>query len=480
MNSKKFTEAMSEIDNKYVDEAIRYKKKPKKTHWHKWGAVAACLCVVLVAGLLVKSLTSNETIAPGFLVITAYAASSDEEMIMQEGIELPLNYNWSMAMSSRPGLPLKLSADEHPNITFEVSAEGGALLLWEDNKITAMKSPFEIGNDTTIYWTNIYPTFEEYMESTAYINIVIQEEENIVGYAVVKVYTNDLENAPAQTYYAKLLKSVSFPKINGKYQKITSEYVQSEMESIADNIPVAMNGILAEVIELLDNGSCKVEVTGEDSNFSNGDTLTIHYNDVHGSSDKADKQLEVGDTIAVTYDDYKETNGAYSISVEYVDLIETTTQNTEADTVQFHDKKLNRADLSAETLEWLERYNSLTEEEQLAISSIPSDLYELCGYGNATEDIAPTEVEPIDYPPMVMFNNILYTATSYSGNKEDLTAVGGIESYIDYGVPTENNQANDALVGCEIYTSSSAPDFIFVLNNGVYSPYKSTDGTGIE
>lgn len=154
--------------------------------------------------------------------------------------------------------------------------------------------------------------------------------------------------------------------------------------------------------------------------------------------------------------------------------------NSAEETIAFHEKTFNKSELSAETLEWLEKYNELSKDEQLAISYIPADLYKLCGYGNATEDIAPTEVEPIDYPPMVMFNNILYTATSYSGDKEDLTAVGGIESYIDYGVPTENNQANDALVGCEIYTSSSAPDFIFVLNNGVYSPYKSTDGTGIE
>lgn len=152
----------------------------------------------------------------------------------------------------------------------------------------------------------------------------------------------------------------------------------------------------------------------------------------------------------------------------------------ETETISFHDKTFNKADLSADTIEWLEKYNELSEDEQLAISSIPSDLYELCGYGNATEEVAPTEVESIDYPPMVMFNDILYTATSYSGDKEDLSVVGKIESCIDYGVPTENNQANDTLVGCEIYTTSSAPDFIFVLNNGVYSPYKSTDGAGIE
>lgn len=81
---------------------------------------------------------------------------------------------------------------------------------------------------------------------------------------------------------------------------------------------------------------------------------------------------------------------------------------------------------------------------------------------------------------MVMFNNILYTATYYSGDKEDLAVVGKIESYIDNDVPTENNQANVSFVGCEIYATSSAPDFIFVLNNGIYSAYKSTNGTVTE
>ena len=79
-----------------------------------------------------------------------------------------------------------------------------------------------------------------------------------------------------------------------------------------------------------------------------------------------------------------------------------------------------------------------------------------------------------------MFNDMLYTATNYSGEIKDLSVVGKIESCIDYGVPTENNQANDLLVGCEIYTTPSVPDFIFVLSNDVYSPYKSTDGAGIE
>ena len=49
MNSKKFSDAMSELDTKYGDEALNYKKKSKKPIWGKWGAVAAGLCLVVAA-----------------------------------------------------------------------------------------------------------------------------------------------------------------------------------------------------------------------------------------------------------------------------------------------------------------------------------------------------------------------------------------------------------------------------------------------
>lgn len=65
--------------------------------------------------------------------------------------------------------------------------------------------------------------------------------------------------------------------------------------------------------------------------------------------------------------------------------------NRNSRTVSFHDKTFNKTDLSEDTLEWLEWYNELSETEQLAISYIPSDLRELCGYGNAEAAVAETE-----------------------------------------------------------------------------------------
>ena len=51
MNAKKFSDAMSELDNKYVDEAINYKPAKRKPVWIKWGAIAACFALVAILGV---------------------------------------------------------------------------------------------------------------------------------------------------------------------------------------------------------------------------------------------------------------------------------------------------------------------------------------------------------------------------------------------------------------------------------------------
>jgi len=56
--------------------------------------------------------------------------------------------------------------------------------------------------------------------------------------------------------------------------------------------------------------------------------------------------------------------------------------------VRFHDKILKTSDLSEETLEWLNWYNELPKADQLAVSFIPSELYDLCGYPSAGDESA--------------------------------------------------------------------------------------------
>lgn len=47
MKAEKFSDALTNIDEKYVDEAIQYKGIKKRYVWQKWAAIAACLCIAL-------------------------------------------------------------------------------------------------------------------------------------------------------------------------------------------------------------------------------------------------------------------------------------------------------------------------------------------------------------------------------------------------------------------------------------------------
>jgi len=73
---------------------------------------------------------------------------------------------------------------------------------------------------------------------------------------------------------------------------------------------------------------------------------------------------------------------------------QTLPQPTRSETISFQDRVIHTEDLSPDTVQWLIWYNALSEEEQLAVSYIPSDLYVLCGYP-AAEDAVAAETLPL-------------------------------------------------------------------------------------
>lgn len=51
MNAEQFSSALGKVNDKYIVEAAAYKRK-KKAGWLKWGAIAACLCLILTAAIV--------------------------------------------------------------------------------------------------------------------------------------------------------------------------------------------------------------------------------------------------------------------------------------------------------------------------------------------------------------------------------------------------------------------------------------------
>lgn len=50
MNPQLFSQALGNINDKYITEALQYQKNRKNTTWLKWGAIAACACLIISLG----------------------------------------------------------------------------------------------------------------------------------------------------------------------------------------------------------------------------------------------------------------------------------------------------------------------------------------------------------------------------------------------------------------------------------------------
>ncbi len=87
MKAEKFSDALENIDDRYILEAAGQKaaKKSVLRHWKTWGALAACLCVAAVSLLAFRQLGATQS--PPSIVQTAPASDSPS------GMRRFMNYN---------------------------------------------------------------------------------------------------------------------------------------------------------------------------------------------------------------------------------------------------------------------------------------------------------------------------------------------------------------------------------------------------
>ena len=64
MNAAQFSYALGKVNDKYIMEAITYERK-KKSGWLKWGAAAACLCVIISLSVIILHQDESELLTTG-------------------------------------------------------------------------------------------------------------------------------------------------------------------------------------------------------------------------------------------------------------------------------------------------------------------------------------------------------------------------------------------------------------------------------
>ena len=127
MNSKKFSEAMSELGSKYVDEAIHYKKKKnKKPFWIKLGAVAACFAIVSDVGCILATFSC-------VMIVSAYAYGTDEEITTAGAVMNSGTISDSGEMKGQP-LMFYLSGKDIATVRFSCKNQQINFLDWTEKR----------------------------------------------------------------------------------------------------------------------------------------------------------------------------------------------------------------------------------------------------------------------------------------------------------------------------------------------------------
>lgn len=201
MTTKKFSEAMSELEDKYITEAITYQRSKKKRNWFKWVAAVACICLVL-AGLF--PLLHQPSVSP--FVLTAYALESDNTVstaVMMEGENIPVtmfeadNGVWGFVFSHEA---------ENPTDYVSISIMTAGQQVTIDEQITAING-LELDNEQ-IYTFFIPPQDEtgpfslpftmedESTNQIAMLHVVIEQSEGGYVARVDEVTIHERKEAP--------------------------------------------------------------------------------------------------------------------------------------------------------------------------------------------------------------------------------------------------------------------------------------------
>ena len=286
MNEKQnaLYDAVSGIDAALVQEATA--PRPAQVKRTLWRVAAAAAVVAILIGAMTGipfDLFGHEdyVTAPGILSIYANAAEvSDniEEILLDEGVTLPATFYYRIDASVAQVLPITLSIpeDAYPNkeITFEINAMDGIFStakdydpnspVYDPNASMAEKlaysyygQHFSVPNNTKMEWTPFGFDYDYVMQELekgvpyddiddsklytffsnipSYIDITIRADNHIVGYAVIEIREdNGILGPYATNFTIKVIKIVSFPLLNGRFQRVTAEYVQDQMNAIKD------------------------------------------------------------------------------------------------------------------------------------------------------------------------------------------------------------------------------------------------------
>ncbi len=194
MTTKKFSNALGNIGENYINEAVSYTPKRKKNTWAKWASMAACLSLIIAGGFFGNIFNSPDTpdnSVLSYFVITAQAANGETtELGLNDscfnsgtstenvfGVDMPL-FNFSVTPSN-----LKNNEAVYDHFDISVFYNGSCVKDKDEHISVAYLIPIQNSNEPWSY--SIMGWFTE--PTDILINIVDKDSREIVETITVNV-----------------------------------------------------------------------------------------------------------------------------------------------------------------------------------------------------------------------------------------------------------------------------------------------------
>lgn len=241
MNAERFSEALGNVRDDYVSEANTYKRASKSLSWVKWGAAAACLCLVAAGSGVLINRNFNKPVTGNESDITAI--SGDKGSVTGGGTIAGIDGGTGIGTDGETGLysvavfpaseKLENVASANANSLTEGEALGNELA---EHLPKQLPDGFHFGRGT-LYTTVMKDGTTYNMLRVEYINGTIQEQKYTEdgGAIAPEVWTEGKNFFVCVTNYE--------PDTHGKYIPDPNEQPVSVIEEIyssAEDVPMSL------------------------------------------------------------------------------------------------------------------------------------------------------------------------------------------------------------------------------------------------
>lgn len=166
MKTPKLAKAMNYIDDDLVSGAVEYKRTKKKNSWMKWGAMAACLCLVVVGALTIPNLQNEPPHGQG-TIEQVYTLPQAETMSV-ELVEWGVDYFKGIVVDA--GDNSIFPADAKLSVVFDYDTEillnDGTVMVFNPDEPDTDIIGWEEGTIVTVEFVN----YDEYREGNNFYN----------------------------------------------------------------------------------------------------------------------------------------------------------------------------------------------------------------------------------------------------------------------------------------------------------------------